>query len=1846
MSTSRSSVRIPGPSVKLPDTELSGPRGKFGLLSLVLAIVFGGSTALEAQVITEIMYHSVEQQGDGSEDKRFEYIEIYNDKRDPLDLSGYTFSDGISFTFPPGTFLDGYRYLVVCADPDHIESVYGINNAIGPWSASTSLNNAGERVILSKPGGAEAVRVNYNDRGKWPSGADGTGHSLEIRDPYIEVDDPDSWRLSRDLGGSPGQANPSPGDFTVIINEGLIATTGTPFVELYNFGDSEVNLGGYHLTTDRRDFEQTTIPGGTTIAPRSWVHFTEADLGWDLSLPADDDRVFVALVHPDGDRILDAYIFRPQLMEGSEARFPDGDEDVEDAATPTPGAANEIPLSGAIVINEIMYHPTSENDDDEYVEIYNRSDSTVDLTGWEFNKGINYIFEDGQTLGAGEYLVIARNPAHIRSVHGLPASRVVGPQTPEALDDFGRLSNRGERITLKNHEGNTEDTVRYRDGGEWAHWADGRGSSLELIDPFQDNNNPQSWDASDDSDKAEVQTFLYSGQYLGGEPELQFYLKGRGIWLVDDVALSTDGGAFVEDEVFVEVGDTWRWFKGTQEPSSPTSAWRQQGYDDSGWLSGATSIGYGDGPYATTITDMRNSYMSIFCRKTFNVSSIDDIDQLILSVAIDDGFYAYLNGVQIHSHNVTGRGFDDEAESAGETVDVVVDVSDFKDELVVGSNVLAIQVHNAGLNSSDITFTPRLYSATFEAGGGVNLLTNGDFDSNDNGWKFEGNHIRSGRTTENPIAGSGSMKVVSTGRGDYKVNRIETPDGSVGLGSLQNGQTYTISFRARWVVGSRSIQTRGYNNAYPKNHQFDLPEDLGSPGRPNTARDRHIAIHGDDNLGPVLRNLRQSHAQPGSSTPVQVSVRVDDSDGVDSVVLTYGLGNPPDFEPGGSGDPDPVGIFDDHRDVGGPCGDGDLSFAGGDYTLTAGGNDIWTGGDQFHYGYKVVTGDFSMRARIVSRDWAGRWGKGGIMARQTLDNTSRYFFIHDNPVEDAARVALRPTHLGSDNEETPLTSGDLHPDWMRLDRVGNEFRAYFSTNGTSWGSPVETVNWGGGAPRTIYLGLALTSHADCDTATVVFDDVVLTGGDDPPDPIGGGGDGDTIPMSDPDGDGIYTATLPGFSSNTKVVYAISATDDEGNVGRYPADRLARVNPMILSLDDATVIDQAYAVMGVGSAPSSPRGAHTYQFWMSDAHEAYMSSRLLQSNDLVEGSFVFRNSQIFHNAGIRFSGSPWARQGWGGSFRVKFPRDKPLHEQIRKFNTEDHQGAGGLDARERTSHYLIRYNQGMISVPYSEQWFVRWRVNTRGTEDREHVAPPNSQFLDNWFPDESEGDFFEMDDRFEFNDGGGRVSNRDASLRYPPHNSGSGSDKENYRFYLGLRQHEDEDDYSTMIDLARIMDPSQTGNTAFDNQIHDHMDVEQVLRVLLIRMNTDDWDTWGTNRGKNCYFYRPEVSGLYQLFAWDCELTYGNVDSFLIPSNHTSNWGIAGKFPEVGRMVNRPNIRRMAYGIMKEMVDNHFWSNHLNTYMVKVQAVGGANTGIGRSGGFIDSRRSRLIPRLNGVTHPTVQLNISGSDSRTISTPTISLSGSAPVEASFLQVVINGSPVPDVEAVFSTSSMTSWSLPNIPVPPGDNNLEVLGFNGLGDLIDSDSISVSSSFDRDPPSISSLSPSSAEPGEEFTIHGENFFTGLDVFFDGVAISSSFIDLKSSTEIDVTVPGSVGLGNFSITVVNRPDDETSNAMDFEVTAPEPRFIRGDANLDGYVDVGDAVRVLVHVFLGEPTTCEEALDADDDGGLDQTDAVRILDLLFLGGADLPVPFPGCGVDDDADALDCQEGFLGCFDN
>ena len=85
----------------------------------------------------------------------------------------------------------------------------------------------------------------------------------------------------------------------------------------------------------------------------------------------------------------------------------------------SPGKMNRVHLETDVVINEIMYHPPTNSENDAYLEIYNRGEKSVNLSGWSISGGISFEFPKGTTLRRDSYLVIAKARDHLISKYRL-----------------------------------------------------------------------------------------------------------------------------------------------------------------------------------------------------------------------------------------------------------------------------------------------------------------------------------------------------------------------------------------------------------------------------------------------------------------------------------------------------------------------------------------------------------------------------------------------------------------------------------------------------------------------------------------------------------------------------------------------------------------------------------------------------------------------------------------------------------------------------------------------------------------------------------------------------------------------------------------------------------------------------------------------------------------------------------------------------------------------------------------------------------------------------------------------------------------------------------------------------------------------------------------------------------------------------------------------------------------------------------------------------------------------------------------------------------------------------------
>jgi hypothetical protein len=160
-------------------------------------------TRTEDIVINEIMYHPITALADE------EYVELYNRGSNAVDVGHWRFTEGISFTIPPGTVVPAGGFLVIARDAAHLIPRYAQlnpSNTVGNYGGR--LSNNGEHLVLARPDNPAfpfedfvvVDEVAYEDGDDWGAWADAGGSSLELVDPRSDNRRGMNWAGSDETG--------------------------------------------------------------------------------------------------------------------------------------------------------------------------------------------------------------------------------------------------------------------------------------------------------------------------------------------------------------------------------------------------------------------------------------------------------------------------------------------------------------------------------------------------------------------------------------------------------------------------------------------------------------------------------------------------------------------------------------------------------------------------------------------------------------------------------------------------------------------------------------------------------------------------------------------------------------------------------------------------------------------------------------------------------------------------------------------------------------------------------------------------------------------------------------------------------------------------------------------------------------------------------------------------------------------------------------------------------------------------------------------------------------------------------------------------------------------------------------------------------------------------------------------------------------------------------------------------------------------------------------------------------------------------------------------------------------
>lgn len=169
----------------------------------------------------------------------------------------------------------------------------------------------------------------------------------------------------------------------------------------------------------------------------------------------------------------------------------------------------------------------------------------------------------------------------------------------------------------------------------------------------------------------------------------------------------------------VQSGTTWKFF----DQGTMPGGWNTAAFNDASWAQGPAQLGYGEGDEATVVSfgpNAGNKYVTTYFRKSFSIADTVGLTQLNGSLLVDDGAVMYLNGLEIGRVNMPGGTITNSTFALDGTIEGAYTAFTIPKGIIKpGTNVLAVEIHQNNVGSSDLSFdlslsTVRLGAETTE----------------------------------------------------------------------------------------------------------------------------------------------------------------------------------------------------------------------------------------------------------------------------------------------------------------------------------------------------------------------------------------------------------------------------------------------------------------------------------------------------------------------------------------------------------------------------------------------------------------------------------------------------------------------------------------------------------------------------------------------------------------------------------------------------------------------------------------------------------------------------------------------------------------------------------------------------------------------------------------------------------------------------------------------------------------------------------------------------------------------------------------------------------------------------
>jgi hypothetical protein len=1580
-------------------TDLLRPIDRHSVILVCLLAVQTAHAVDSVVTFSEVLYHPAETEG-------AEWIELHNQMSVDVDMSGWRLEGGADFTFPNDTFIASGAQVVIASDTAKVAG------ALGPFAGR--LANNGEEIRLLNNNDRLMDRLRYGDGGAWPVAPDGSGASLAKTNPDAATSEPASWTWSPKIGGTPGAPNfPRPEDVPLDIVRVVEEAAS------YRFNEAGDALGGTWSQSPHavggnwtegvgplgRESKLDDIIGTQLQPPsvnRVVTHYFETEFEATADQVSRADHLQLEHLIDDGAVFLlnGAEVFRFNMPNGAvdSTTLASGGEEAEWSSPVNVSVAS---LQAGANRLSVEVHQSSQGSSD--VVFGARLDFALGAAA-EDNPFAGLEINEMSPAGNQPFWVELKNegPTAI-DLSDLVLSISRDPER-ETIEPAGRSLAPGDYAVFETNAVVTDVDRIFLFNPDRSEVLAAQAASNSLRGRAEADEWLERWLFPDKSTKGEANSFSFNDTIVINEI-MYHHRPEPPIRVV---------GAPVTTEVLVAVDTEWRY---NQSGTDLGADWASQAHPIGGnWASGPALIGFDRSdlpePIRTNLLwpALNDPFVVTYYFETeftLTQEQFDTLQALELSHLVDDGAAFYVNGTEVPKSrfNLPDSPLDAAtlAES-NEEADLVGPVSVPIEMIQVGENRLSVEVHQQSVGSGDIVFGATLTAALIEDVGDksqpyrevmeewIELFNRGTDPVNMSGWTLE-----NGVTFDFPegtTIAPGEFLVVSNKPAEFTTKYPTVRIAGEYSGTLANGGDQVMlrdSDRnpADEVVFYDGGRWPGRADGEGSTLELRNPEADNSV--PESWADSDETSRGAGWQSFRYRAAGDKFAR--SSEPTQYHEFI------------FGLLDGGEF------------LIDDISVVESPGGEA----------------------KQF-----IQNGGFEGDALGAEPDKWRMLGTHGLHGRS---------IVVDDP--DGAGKVLRVFatdgmwHL-HDHAETTLKDGGDFPRISSSKEYDISFRAKWLS-----GSPLlNTRLYFNRAPQTHVLTLSETSGTPGAKNSRFEENLGPEYAGMRHSPLQPG-ENESVEVSvrvvDPDGvesakllwsrdrefenatmraasDGSWRATIPAQSQGDVVQFYVEATDSKGAVSTFPA---GGANSRAL-------------VRWEGSRDVPSDAVANLEIILTGADAATLGRNVNQMTNHRQGATAIYKGQVFYDVGVRLKGSQRGRPDLNRrGFSIRFNSDQKfrgVHESIGL----DRSGGWRFGRTYGQDEILIWHffnRAGGIPSMFNDVVNVRAPGITEGTAQVQ-LARFTNGFLADQFDRGNDGSIHNYElIYYPTSTSGGREGlkrpNPDSVLGVPLRNMGD--NQEAYRYHFQLRNNRNRDDYSGMMETAKLF--SLSGD-AFFARLPQVIDVEQWLRTYAGVTLAGVSDSYFNNsNAHNARFYHRPSDGRMLLFPWDMDFAFilGPTSALVVNS-------------ELRKIIAEPKYERAFYGHVLDIVNRAFNEDYMNRWIDHYEdKLTRQNLGAIKS--FVRSRAGRAVRFAESAIAPVdFAITTNGGADFSSDSASATLEGDGWVNVREIRIVESGASL-----TIDWTSGSTWQV-SVPLGTGATSLTLKAIDFEGNVIATDAITV--------------------------------------------------------------------------------------------------------------------------------------------------------------------------------------------